>query len=131
MFIKDIVLDCVDLERQVTFWSALLDRPVATRIGPYVLLERRDGIGLGFQQVTDARPDNDDKNRLHLDLGSTNPVAEQLRVERLGGRRLTGYDPGGFLVMADPEGNEFCIIPAGPFDVDDQGRADYLSAPEG
>jgi hypothetical protein len=28
--------------------------------------------------------------------------------------------------MADPEGNEFCIIPEGPFQLDDEGRANYL-----
>ena len=45
---------------------------------------------------------------------------------RLEGHRVPGYEAGGFLVMADPEGNEFCIIPAGSFDVDADGRADYL-----
>ncbi|TGZ15283.1 hypothetical protein DV517_02560 [Streptomyces sp. S816] len=29
--------------------------------------------------------------------------------------------------MADPEGNEFCVIPEGPFELDDEGRADHLS----
>lgn len=28
--------------------------------------------------------------------------------------------------MADPEGNEFCIIPEGTFELDDEGRANYL-----
>lgn len=123
--IKDIIIDCQDIELVVNFWSALLARPVATRIGPYVLLERRNGIGLGFQQVSGAAPVG--KNRMHLDLGSADPAAEQRRVEGLGGRRVDGYDEGGFLVMADPEGNEFCIIPAQPFDLDDDGRASYLS----
>ncbi|WP_346082075.1 VOC family protein [Actinocorallia cavernae] len=52
---------------------------------------------------------------------------ERRRVERLRGRRLNEYTDGGFLVMADPEGNEFCVIPEGPFELDDEGRADYLS----
>jgi catechol 2,3-dioxygenase-like lactoylglutathione lyase family enzyme len=127
VFIKDIVINCRDLDRQVGFWSALLARPVAARIGPYVWLERRDGVGLGFQQVAELTAR---KNRLHLDLGSADPAAEQQWVERLGGRRLPGYEAGGFLVMADPEGNEFCIIPAGPFDLDDEGRASYLIDPD-
>lgn len=29
--------------------------------------------------------------------------------------------------MADPEGNEFCIVPDGPFELDHEGRAGYLS----
>ena len=37
------------------------------------------------------------------------------------------YDDGGFLVMADPEGNEFCVIPEGTFELDDEGRAHYLA----
>ncbi len=28
--------------------------------------------------------------------------------------------------MADPEGNEFCVLPTGPVDLDDEGRAHYL-----
>jgi hypothetical protein len=48
------------------------------------------------------------------------------RIEALGGSRVDGYEAGGFLVMADPEGNEFCVIPVAPFHFDEDGRADYL-----
>lgn len=51
---------------------------------------------------------------MHFDIASPDPAAEQQRGEMLGGRRLEQYAGGGFLVMADPEGNEFCIIPEGP-----------------
>ena len=64
---------------------------------------------------------------MHVDVSSADPAAEQRRIERLGGRRLNEYTDGGFLVMADPEGNEFCVIPEGPFELDDERRADYLS----
>ena len=123
LHIKDIMIDCQDAERLAAFWAALLGRPVAARIGPYIWLERGSGPGLGFQQVTSPRTG---KNRVHFDLASPDPAAEQSRVEQLGGRRLEEYQAGGFLVMADPEGNEFCIIPQDPFDVDDEGRASYL-----
>lgn len=63
---------------------------------------------------------------MHFDVSAPAPAVEQRRVEALGGRRLEGYDDGGFLVMGDPEGNEFCIIPEGPFELDDEGRTDYL-----
>ena len=115
---------CADVEAVAAFWSAVLDRPVVARIGPYVWLERRDGVGLGFQAVP---ADRRGAGGLHLDLGAADPAAEQARIEALGGRRVEGYEDGGFLVMADPEGNPFCVIPAEPFDVDDQGRAGYLS----
>jgi predicted enzyme related to lactoylglutathione lyase len=123
MVIKDVIIDCVDPERMAAFWGEVLGRPVAGRTGPYVWLRRQDGIGVGFQKVSAPKTG---KNRVHLDLASADPAAEQQRIEELGGRRRTEYSGGGFLVMADPEGNEFCVIPQGPFDVDDEGRADYL-----
>lgn len=124
MDINCVIVDSADPDRLAAFWSELLDRPVVARSGPYVWLERKNGLGVGFQRTDGAKAG---KNRLHLDLESEDPVAEQVRVEELGGRRLTEYDAGGFLVMADPEGNEFCVIPKGSFELDDEGRADYLN----
>lgn len=124
--INTIIIDALDPDRLATFWSAVLARPVAGRTGPYVWLQRVHGLGVGFQTVLDAKTN---KNRLHFDLESDDPANEHHRIESLGGRRLTQYQAGGFLVMADPEGNEFCIIPKGPFDVDDGGRANYLVTP--
>ena len=57
------------------------------------------------------------KNRLHLDLdhdAGFDVEAEVVRLEALGATRKSGYitelgDAGGWVVMADPEGNEFCI----------------------
>ncbi|TYB48883.1 VOC family protein [Actinomadura chibensis] len=123
MDINCVIVDSTDPERLAAFWSELLDRPVAGRTGPYVWLERGNGLGVGFQRADGSKAG---KNRLHLDLESEDPAAEQARVEALGGRRLTEYDPGGFLVMADPEGNEFCVIPKGSVELDDEGRAHYL-----
>ena len=121
--VKDIMVACADVEVVATFWSELLARPIVARIGPYVWLERREGVGLGFQSVPD---DQREASSIHLDLGAENPAAEQARIETLGGRRVDGYEAGGFLVMADPEGNRFCVIPAEPFEVDDRGRTNYL-----
>ncbi|MFE0350071.1 VOC family protein [Streptomyces griseoluteus] len=121
--INALVVDANDPERLAAFWSALLGRPVVGRTGPYVWLRREDGLGLGFQRADGPAPG---KNRMHFDVTAADPAAEQRRVEALGGRRLTEYDEGGFLVMADPEGNEFCVIPDGPFELDDDGRAHYL-----
>ncbi|MEU3533659.1 MULTISPECIES: VOC family protein [Streptomyces] len=85
---------------------------------------RENDLGLGFQQISGPKVG---KNRMHVDVSSADPAAEQRCIERLRGRRLNEYTDGGFLVMADPEGNEFCVIPEGPFELDDEGRADYLS----
>ncbi|MDQ1481743.1 MAG: hypothetical protein QOI44_2604, partial [Actinomycetota bacterium] len=66
------------------------------------------------------------KNRVHLDISAADVDATSHRIEALGGSRVEGYERGGFLVMADPEGNEFCVILKAPFELDDSGRADYL-----
>ncbi|GHF14543.1 glyoxalase [Streptomyces spiralis] len=124
MKINALIVDATDPERLAVFWSELLGRPVVGRMGPYVWLRREDGLGLGFQQTAEPKSG---KNRMHFDITSPDPAAEQQRVELLGGSRLEQYADGGFLVMADPEGNEFCIIPEGPFELDDEGRANYLS----
>ncbi len=63
---------------------------------------------------------------MHFDITSPDPTAGQQRIKMLGGRRLDQYAGGGFLVMADPEGNEFCVILEVPFELDDEGRANYL-----
>ncbi len=121
--VNALIVDATDPERLAAFWSELLGRPVVGRMGPYVWLRRENGLGLGFQQTDEPKSG---KNRMHFDISSPDPATEQQRVEKLGGRRLAQYDDGGFLVMADPEGNEFCIIPVGAFELDDEGRAHYL-----
>jgi predicted enzyme related to lactoylglutathione lyase len=121
--INCIIIDCVDPERLAAFWGGVLGRSIAGRTGPYVWLEREGGLGMGFQETAEPKTG---KNRLHLDLASADPAAEPQRIESLGGRRLQEYASGGFLVMADPEENEFCIIPKAPFELDDEGRASYL-----
>src|SRR5437016_9497849 len=52
------------------------------------------------------------RNRLHLDLYTQDQEAEVARLEALGATRLPWrYDPGDdFVVLADPDGNEFCVI---------------------
>jgi predicted enzyme related to lactoylglutathione lyase len=54
------------------------------------------------------------KNRLHLDLRPDDQAAEVARLEALGARRIDiGQAPDStWVVMADPEGNEFCVLRA-------------------
>jgi predicted enzyme related to lactoylglutathione lyase len=122
--VTDITFDCSDPENLAGFWSSLLKRPIEGRRGPYVWLARsRDGIGMGFQRVEESKHG---KNRLHIDISGPDVSAIKLKVEALGGRRAEGYEDGGFLVMVDPEGNEFCIVPE-VLKFDDSGRTSYLS----
>ena len=111
-----ILTDCHDPERLAAFWSLVLGVEVEDRFGSppqYVNLapERPDGPRVCFQRVPEAKVT---KNRLHLDLAVQDVDAAALRIEALGGRRLPGddYHEDGYSwrIMADPEGNEFCLI---------------------
>ncbi|MGO9872177.1 MAG: VOC family protein [Acidimicrobiia bacterium] len=122
--IHDITIDCSDPQQLARFWADILGRPVEGAKGPYVWLQRtEDAPGVGFQKVSEPKVG---KNRIHLDVAVPDVVRAKSQIEALGGWRVDGYEAGGFLVMADPEGNEFCVIPAAPFRFDKQGRADYL-----
>jgi hypothetical protein len=51
------------------------------------------------------------KNRVHLDLRPDNQEAEIRRLEKLGAARIDiGQRDVAWVVMADPEGNEFCVL---------------------
>jgi len=56
------------------------------------------------------------KNRLHLDLRPDDQAAEVTRLESLGAKKVEigqSTDPDTtWVVMADPEGNEFCVLSA-------------------
>jgi hypothetical protein len=54
-------------------------------------------------------------------MADAHPNISDLIIDCADPERLKGYETGGFLVMADPEGNEFCIIPKDPFELDDAG----------
>jgi len=109
-----IVIDCADLDRSAAFWSAVLGytaSPAAT--GPYRSLEPETGAGIDvlLQRVPDVKGQ---KNRLHLDLRTPDLDAEVRRVLDLGARRLTAQPVAedGWLwhILADPDGNEFCVL---------------------
>ena len=124
--VADVVFDAEDPEALATFWSQLLGVRVAGRRGPYVVLapqEAAGGLRFVFQRTSAAKSG---KNRVHVDLRVADPRAAQRNVERLGGRTLPEYASGGFLVVADPEGNEFCLLPPTSTNVDDDGVAHYL-----
>lgn len=101
MQVNALIVDATDPERLAAFWSELLGRPVVGRMGPYVWLRRENGLGLGFQQTDEPKSG---KNRMHFDITSPNPAAEQQRVETLGGRRQEQYEDGGVPGDGGPRG---------------------------
>jgi predicted enzyme related to lactoylglutathione lyase len=106
-----IVINVLDLGRQREFWQAVLGVEVAAEYPPtYVFLKPQHpgGVSVALQLVESA---TEGTRRLHLDLGVTDRDAARARVVELGGSHVTDHTLGtfGWSVMADPEGNEFCI----------------------
>ena len=106
-----VTVDCVDVERVAAFWSELLDRPKGPSMPGWVYLgELGDPQPrLVFQPVAEPKQG---KVRLHLDVAVDDIERGIAQVVALGGR-ATGerheYDEGVVVVMADPEGTEFCL----------------------
>ncbi|RMI45000.1 VOC family protein [Streptomyces triticirhizae] len=114
--IRHLTFDCSGEPYELArFWGALLGRPISDIDAPgddEVLVEAPDGgPGLLFVRVEEGKAA---KNRLHLDLRPTGRTrAEEVaRARELGARLVadhTGPEGRGWVVLADPEGNEFCV----------------------
>jgi catechol 2,3-dioxygenase-like lactoylglutathione lyase family enzyme len=106
-----VVIDCRDPERVGQFWSAALGLPLQVDEDGDRWLEVSEGSpDILFVQVPDAKVE---KNRVHLDL---RPDDQRREVERLIGLGAREKDIGQgavtWMVMADPEDNEFCVLRA-------------------
>src|SRR4051812_25371008 len=117
-----VIVDCTDPEPVATFWAAALGwrRTHSSADGGEIVLEPpegspQDGVSpdLLFIRVPDPTPGT---NRLHLDLRPTDQAAEVARLQELGATRVdVGQGARGdasWVVMADPEGNELCVLRA-------------------
>ncbi len=123
----EVVFDCRHPASLARFWAAALD---GYRVAPYgeaelarlrslgiddpeddpsVLVEPSSGSGprLWFTRVPEPKTV---KNRVHLDLFTADVAAEAERLVGLGARVLAEVED--WVVLADPEGGEFCVQPA-------------------
>jgi predicted enzyme related to lactoylglutathione lyase len=112
-----LVLDCADPERLAAFWSEAIGYTTLGGAGSYVLLvdEAKERPKLLLQRVDEPKAG---KNRMHVDIETDDVDGEVERLEGLGARRLD--DPmeehgSRWVVMADPEGNEFCVCTGTPW----------------
>ena len=115
-----IVLDTQDPERLTDFYTTLQGVEVIANYGDggqYVALgPNREGLMLVFQKVPEPKVG---KNRAHFDIVVEDLDGPTSRVQELGGRWLEEgktHELAGFSwrVMADPEGNEFCLYLMAP-----------------
>ena len=120
-----VVIDCLDPDALVAFWAAALGyRPIdVPGLDAYRVLlppEGPDGVRpagapvVALQRVPEPR---EAKNRVHLDVHPDDLWGQVRALEVLGGRRLGDpvtdlVDVLGtwWIVMADPEGNELCLV---------------------
>ena len=113
---SELVIDCRDPEKLAAFWSAVLDYRELSREDGAIEIGPAAGFGgaaptLVFGPVPDPTPG---KLRLHIDVNPTDrdQDAELERLLALGATPAdvgqTGDEP--WHVLADPEGNEFCLL---------------------
>jgi hypothetical protein len=122
--IADIVIDCTHAASLARFWAAALD---GYAIAPYDDAELARLKAVGIDDVEDdptvlvvgpkgsprlwfqiVREPKTAKNRVHLDLRAADVVQELVRLEGLGATIAASHD--NLVVLADPEGNEFCLL---------------------
>ena len=124
--IASVTFDCADALTVGRFWSAALGRPLdpdaSSGFAAIGFTGRRDKVGWApveraddqtwiFAKVPEPKTA---KNRMHLDVMAPDPDAEVARLVELGATRVAAIDEYGYTwtVMADPEGNEFCVARA-------------------
>jgi predicted enzyme related to lactoylglutathione lyase len=116
--IQCFLLDSTDPQRTADFWQAALGWRRTHEDDDDVVLEPpagspQDGVApdLLFQRVPEGKTV---KNRWHPDLRPKDQAAEVARLEALGATRadVGQGDDVSWIVMADPDGNEFCVLRA-------------------
>ncbi len=110
-------VDCADPRALGSWWSEALSWRITFESDDEVVLEPpegspEDGVApdLLFLKVPEGKTV---KNRVHLDLRPDDQAAEVARLETMGATRVDiGQGEVRWVVLADPEGNEFCVLRA-------------------
>jgi catechol 2,3-dioxygenase-like lactoylglutathione lyase family enzyme len=110
--LEAVTFEVADAPAVAAFWAGLLEREVLLESGGALVAGDDTQVGLRF--VT-SDTDQVGPRRLHVHLTSSSLEDQQRTVEtalRLGGRHIdVGQSPDdGFIVLADPDGNELCVI---------------------
>ena len=112
--LHNVCFVCADPYALATFWSKVVGQPIAAECEPgeeETYIEMPEGPNLFFQRVPEPKVV---KNRVHVCLTPEIPRDEEVeRVTALGAtlvNDLRNPDGTGWAVMADPAGNEFCVL---------------------
>ena len=106
--IAALAIDCHDPPELARWWSRLLGGTLEVDDDGDATLHSPGGLAIDFLRVPEAKSG---KNRLHLDLRSTDLAEATEQAVALGATRADDiYDGGRWRVLRDPEGNEFCIL---------------------
>ena len=113
--ISEICINSADPEMMAKFWSAAIGYPEIERDETSVAIMGAPNYpSMLFIRTDDAGgPPKAGRNRLHIDLSPTDRDQndEVGRLESLGAKRIDiGQGTPSWVVMADPEGNEFCVL---------------------
>jgi predicted enzyme related to lactoylglutathione lyase len=107
----EIVTDCADPVALARFWADVFLTTPVLRSDEWTHVEcEGTRTRLAFQRVPEPKTT---KNRVHLDVEVDDIPAERSRLVALGATALGDVvddEDGPFQVMADPEGNEFCLV---------------------
>lgn len=111
-----VVFDAVDHVAQARWWGKALDTPVTSEGDEWSGIEPAGAPMLDFGTVPEAKSG---KNRTHLDLATYTATQHEQLVDRLVGLGAVRIDVGqpqdaDWVVLADPEGNEFCVLEPRP-----------------
>jgi len=116
-----LTVDAHNPKAQAEFWAEVLGWSIGEdgdEIGYWIERELNDPNKIGFPDILFLKVPDEKviKNRLHLDLRPDNQEAEVARLEKLGAKRIEigqSIDADTtWVVMADLEGNEFCVLSA-------------------
>jgi predicted enzyme related to lactoylglutathione lyase len=115
MVVGSIVIRVDDIARQIEFWSQALDYvPREGDDDDFALLRPRSGKGPNIS-LDRSRSELHFPPRIHLDLYAEDQAAEVARLKTLGATEIH-WDKrpadADYIIMADPEGNRFCVIDA-------------------
>ena len=113
--IECLSVDAHDPAVLARWWSEALGWRITEQEEDEVAVSPPDGTDAGLGEILFVTVPDDKvvKNRLHLDLRPDDQAAEVARFEKLGARRVDiGQGDETWVVLADPEGNEFCILSA-------------------